>query len=116
MSKDREAPLVDLERVTTARLNEDLMVSALVEDPSGIQYVALRYRRVSQFEDYAHEQMVYNASSGKYEATIPACYFDGKYDLMYFIEAMDTKGNGRMYPDMEIETPYVIVHLDRQAI
>ncbi|MDX2429438.1 MAG: hypothetical protein QNK35_00805 [Bacteroides sp.] len=116
VSNDREAPLVDLERFASAKLNVDLKVSAHVKDSSGIQNVVLRYRRVSQFEDYESESMAYNASTGKYEARIPAQFFDGKYDLMYFIEAMDTKGNGRMYPDLEIETPYLIVHLDRQGI
>jgi hypothetical protein len=28
---------------------------------------------------------------------------------MYYIEAMDEHGNGRVYPDLEIETPYVVV-------
>ena len=38
---------------------------------------------------------------------------DGKYDVMYFVEAFDKQGNGRMFPDMEKETPYIIVRLDR---
>ena len=32
----------------------------------------------------------------------------------HFLEAMGTIGNGPMYPDMENETPDVMVHLDRQ--
>jgi hypothetical protein len=32
---------------------------------------------------------------------------------MYFIEAMDTAGNGRIYPDLEVETPYIVVRLQR---
>ncbi len=58
-------------------------------------------------------EMMLDASTGRYEAEIPASFFEGKYDVMYFVEAMDTVGNGRMYPDMEVETPYVIVHLER---
>jgi hypothetical protein len=33
---------------------------------------------------------------------------------MYFIEAMDNVGNGRIYPDMDKETPYVVIKLDRE--
>jgi hypothetical protein len=32
---------------------------------------------------------------------------------MYFVEVLDAKGNGRMYPDLEKELPYVIVQLAR---
>ena len=28
---------------------------------------------------------------------------------MYFIEAVDKKGAGRMFPDLEVETPYVLI-------
>ncbi len=36
-----------------------------------------------------------------------------KYDLMYYIEAVDVHDNGRIFPDLEKETPYVVVHLRR---
>jgi hypothetical protein len=32
---------------------------------------------------------------------------------MYLIEAMDACGNGAIYPDLEVETPYVVVQLER---
>ena len=32
---------------------------------------------------------------------------------MYFIEAMDNEGNGRIYPDLNKETPYIVVKLQR---
>ncbi|MEX0321872.1 MAG: hypothetical protein AB3N63_06910 [Puniceicoccaceae bacterium] len=113
VSDDRDPPVVKLERLNSAKLNQPLIVTARVEDPSGIKRVMLRYRRVSQFEDYASAEMKLNAATGYYEAVIPSSLFDGLYDVMYLIEAMDKKGNGRMYPDMDFETPYVIVHLNR---
>jgi len=30
---------------------------------------------------------------------------------MYYIEAMDERGNGSIYPDLEKETPYVVVEV-----
>ncbi len=113
ITNDEEPPNVEVERILHAPLNKELKISAKVEDASEIGKVILRYRRVSQFEDYQSVSMIYNDTLGVYEASIPASYFDGKYDVMYFIEAMDTKGNGSMYPDMEKETPYVIVQLNR---
>jgi len=32
---------------------------------------------------------------------------------MYFFEVMDNKGNGKIYPDLEEEVPYVVVKLWR---
>ncbi len=44
---------------------------------------------------------------------IPSSFIDSKWDLMYFVEVMDTNGRGRMYPDLEKETPYVVVSARR---
>ena len=112
-SYDQEPPMADIYRVSTANTGSAIKVTARVWDPSGIQSVVLRYRRVSQFEDYQSAPMVYNNESDSYQAQIPSAYTDGIYDVMYFIEATDKMGNGRMYPDMELETPYVIVSLER---
>jgi dienelactone hydrolase len=35
---------------------------------------------------------------------------------MYFIEVIDKRGNGKIYPDLEKETPYVVVRLRRESI
>jgi hypothetical protein len=32
---------------------------------------------------------------------------------MYFLEVMDRDGNGRIYPDLDQETPYIVVRLQR---
>jgi len=105
---------VELDRISTAKTGKTINVSARVWDPSGIETVTLRYRRVIQFEDYQSVAMVFNDATGRYHGQIPSEFTTGKYDVMYFIEATDKKGNGRMYPDMEKETPYIIVSIERQ--
>ena len=112
---DSEAPVVELDRISTAKAGSTINVSARVWDPSGLEGVVLRYRRVSQFEDYQSAPMLYDNTTGRYQARIPSEFTQGKYDVMYFIEATDKEGNGRMYPDMEKETPYIIVSLERQG-
>ena len=32
---------------------------------------------------------------------------------MYYVEAVDRQGNGRIYPDLEIETPYAVASVKR---
>jgi hypothetical protein len=48
-----------------------------------------------------------------YSAGIPASFIDPQWDLMYFIEIVDGHGNGRIYPDLEVETPYWLVSVKR---
>jgi hypothetical protein len=110
---DLDPPFAELDRISTAESGSSIYVSASVRDPSGVRSVVLRYRRVSQFEDYRSENMTYNEHSDTWKASIPPEYTSGEYNVMYFIEATDSHGNGRMYPDMELEIPYVIVDLER---
>ncbi len=114
ISDDREPPKVRLERAGGVRPGEDLTVRAAVSDVSGIRWARVRYRHVTQFEDYKATEMRRNPSTGLYEATIPGRFIVPEWDVMYFVEAMDKKGNGRMYPDLEKEAPYVIVPLERR--
>jgi hypothetical protein len=75
--------------------------------------VRLRYRSVTQYQDYETLPMKRVGESDQYEATIPAAAVNPKFDFMYFFEVMDNAGNGKIYPDFEKETPYVIVKLER---
>ena len=46
-------------------------------------------------------------------AAFLASFIDPHWDLMYFIEVVDRAGNGRIYPDLEVETPYIINSVTR---
>jgi len=108
-----DPPSVRLLPVAAATSGHDVVVSASVTAPFGIKWVRLRYRHLTQFEDYQAAEMALDAKSGLYTGRIPSSFIDSRWDLMYFIEAVDARGAGRMYPDLEIETPYVIVAVQR---
>jgi len=57
--------------------------------------------------------MLAETESENYMVTVPASEIDTRFDFMYFIEVMDNDGQGRIYPDLEVETPYIIVALER---
>jgi dienelactone hydrolase len=76
--------------------------------------VRLRYRSVNQYQDYRTLEMTPAGKKDQYQAVIPAEHVLPKWDLMYFIEVIDNRGNGKIYPDLEKETPYVIVKLQRE--
>ena len=86
-----------------------LRISAKVTDPASIKWMRLRYRHVTQFEDYATADMTLDSTTGIYSARIPASFVDSRWDLMYFVEAVNENGAGRMYPDLDVETPSVIL-------
>jgi hypothetical protein len=91
----------------------DFPIKAKVTAPAGIKWIRLRYRHVNQKEDYQSADMTLDPRAGVYTASIPATFIDPQWDLMYFIEIVDRKGNGRIYPDLEIETPYRVLSVKR---
>jgi hypothetical protein len=80
---------------------------------SGVKWVRLYYRAVNQQLEYKDIPMNAAAGSDEYTAVIPATEIDPTYDLMYYVAIMDRKGNGRIYPDLNKETPYRIIKLIR---
>ena len=113
ITNDDQPPQVELGQVQSPKPGSPVDVTAKVRDASGVKWVRLRYRHLTQFEDYRTEEMKYDPQMGLWSATIPGTFVVPQYDLMYFIEAVDTQGNGRMYPDMDVEMPYVVLKLDR---
>lgn len=110
---DADPPSVTHDRIHAAPAATALTVSADVQDPSGIKWVRLRYRSVNQKEDYRTLPMLPAGPPGRYQATVPAEQVVPSFDFMYFIEAMDAAGNGGIYPNLNRETPYIVVRLGR---
>ena len=112
MSDDRSPPTVIHTPIATAAAARPLTVTATVRDPSGVQWVRLRYRGVNQHFDYKTLAMLPTGQQNRYVATVPGKQITRQWDFMYFIEVMDTCGNGAIFPDLNTTTPYVVVHLD----
>jgi hypothetical protein len=110
---DSTTPRVEHERIGTARAGRPLRIVARVTDASGVRSVRLRYRHVTQFEDYETLDMQPTGEAGSYAATVPAEALSPQWDFMYFIEAIDAAGNGTMWPDLAGDMPYVIVKIQR---
>jgi len=113
MTNDQEAPVLEHQPVMTAKPGQPLKIQAKVQDPSGIKWVRLRYRAVNQHGDYKKLMMLPVGKNGLYEAVIPGREIKTEWNIMYLFEVMDHEGNGKIYPDFEKETPYIIVELDR---
>jgi dienelactone hydrolase len=90
--------------VTSAPAEKPLTVTAEARDPSGVKSVRLRYRGVNQYLDYRTLEMTPTGKRDQYQAVIPAEH------------VLDNRGNGKIYPDLEKETPYVVVRLQRENI
>ncbi|MDO8543514.1 MAG: hypothetical protein Q7S40_23995 [Opitutaceae bacterium] len=110
---DHDPPQVEHVRLTTAKVGQPLRLTTRVTDPSGIDSVRLRYRHVTQYEDYATLEMKPTGAPGIFEATVPGEFLVPQWDFMYLVEAIDRAGNGMMWPDLAKEMPYVFVKLER---
>ena len=87
---DLTPPPVEHERVAHRRRSASpLRIVARVTDPSGVKSVRLRYRHVTQYEDYATLDMQPTGRPDEYAATIPGEFLEPTWDAMYFIEAID---------------------------
>ncbi len=106
-------PAVTLRPAPMALPGHDEVIVADVRSAAGIKSLRLRYRHVTQFEDYETAEMTVDPATKSYTARIPASFIDPKWDLMYFVEAIGLNGRGRIYPDLDIETPYVMVPVKR---
>jgi hypothetical protein len=113
VTADNQPPSVRHSAIETAVAGRPLAIAATVTDPCGVEKALLRYRGVSQTQEYAAVPMLPSGSGDRFEARIPGNAIDPKWDLMYFIEVFDKCGNGRIYPDLEKETPYIVVRLQR---
>lgn len=110
-----EARLFNIEHqpVSSAPAGKPITVVVKVLAAGGIKWVRVSYRNVNQEQEYKVLQMKPTGEKDVYQAIIPAEEINPKWDVMYFIQVMDNKGNGMIYPDLNVETPYKIVKLIR---
>jgi hypothetical protein len=113
VTKDNKPPRLKHKPITNAPAAKPLIVTADVDDPSGVKWVRLRYRSVTQYQDYKNLDMVETKKKGQYRAVVPGEDIEAKWDFMYLFEVMDNKGNGKIYPDLEKQAPYIVVKLQR---
>ncbi len=111
---DGRPPEVKLDPSGMAEPGKDFAVAARVSDADGVKSVVLRYRHLTQYEDYVSAPMELDAKTGLYRGVIPGGFVGKKWDVMYFVEALDQAENGRNYPDLEEGAPYVVVEVKRQ--
>src|SRR5262249_44922447 len=77
-------PRVRLEPVGKAQPSHDLGVAARAEAGPAIKSMRLRYRHLTQFEDYRTVDMSLDRASGLFVANIPGDFITPKWDLIYF--------------------------------
>jgi hypothetical protein len=104
---------ISVARVPAAKPGRDLTVTASAEGESELEWIRLRYRHLTQFEDFETVEMTRDPATGNYVGTIPGSFIVPEWDLMYFVEAVAKNGDGRIVPNLEQEMPYVIVPVDR---
>lgn len=121
---DKYAPQVSHALIDSVFTNIDLDIEAIITDPSGIRIARVYYRGVTQFQDYQVRDM--ERQGNKFSLHLSADeirdvveYKDttgALWDFMYFIEAIDSLGNGCIYPDFNAAAPYVIAHLPHKTL
>jgi hypothetical protein len=96
-----------------ALANQSVSIRLRASAPRGIKWIRLFYRAVNQQLEYKDLPMEPDGRPDGYRAVIPVAGIDPSYDLMYYIALMDKGGYGRIFPDLNKETPYKIIKLIR---
>jgi len=115
VTDDSTPPVLRAAPIVSAAARHPLRITAHVTDPSGVKWVHLRYRGVSEHQDFKLLNMLPTGKGDEYEAIVPGEDIDPHFDLMYLFEVMDDAGNGKIYPDLARETPYIVVHVTSHA-
>ena len=113
VTTDNQPPSLKHRPPKSAPAEKPLTITSRVHDPSGVKWVRLRYRSVNQTMDYKTLAMTATRADGEYRAVVPPEDIVPEWDFMYFFEVMDNKGNGKIYPDLENQMPYIVVELQR---
>jgi hypothetical protein len=111
-ASNRQPKLV-LQQAPKATPGNDLLITAKADAQTKLKSLRLRFRHLTQYEDYETTDMQLDPATGLYAGKIPGAYITSKWDLIYYLEAIDQNGHGRIYPDLDLETPYLIVAVRR---
>jgi len=98
---------------TGIRVGEPLAIKVKVSAPAGVKWVRLRFRSVNQEQDYQTLPLLSTGEKDTYQVIVPASQINPRWDFMYYLQVMDNKSRGRIYPDLNKETPYIITKLSR---
>ena len=108
---DPDPPVVEHNPVALCEPGKPLRLSFRVQDASELMSVKMHYRHLTQMEEYRVVDLT--TSGEQYEAAIPGDYINPRYDLMYYLEAVDRFGNGVFYPNPDRVPPYIVVKVRR---
>jgi hypothetical protein len=114
VTNDSTPPALNHTPIVSAQARRPLRFTALVHDPSGVKWVHLRYRGLSEHQDFKMLNMLPTGKDNEYAATVPGEEIDAHFDFMYLFEVMDNAGNGKIYPDLAKETPYIVVNVESE--
>ncbi len=98
--------------LSTAKAGAGLTVQIRVKAANGLQSVKLLYRDMNQYKEFETLDMK-PVAGNLFSAVIPGSSITGKWDLQYLFEVMDKQHHGMIWPDLDKETPYVIVKVNR---
>ncbi|WP_143525131.1 hypothetical protein [Labilibacter marinus] len=112
-ARPRSSLVAEVVKSKSAVPGKDYKIQIKVTEANKVDKIRLRYRHLTQFEDYKSVDMLQGLAENIFEASIPGAFIEQRWDLMYFVEIIDSEGGGIRMPDFDKEMPYVIVHIKR---
>ena len=106
---DQKLPSIQHEPVTAAKAGKDIDVTAKVHSTCPLQSVRLHYRHLNQYYQWNIVEM--ESDGSVYRFDIPGDYITANWDLMYYLEVVDERGEGSFAPESDpVSTiPYWVI-------
>lgn len=111
VGQDSDPPLVEHTPAQSCVPGHPLRLAFRIRDASPLVAAKLHYQHLTRMEQFESAEL--KASGEFHQATIPGAYIDARYDLIYYVEAVDQFGNATFYPDPDRSLPYVVVKVFR---
>ena len=104
ISNDFSAPVLSHRFKGRKGHPQQIKITVKAVDKSGVKSVRLFYKALPAYLNWRSVAMK-NTGGGNYEASVPL----SARGLMYHFEALDTHGNGAVFPDPQKETPFFVI-------
>lgn len=106
ISDTENAPKVEISNIKTIKTNDidgKVLISGNITDPDGISIAKLYYKKMPSTSNW--QSMVIGMENESFITEVPITY-EG---IQFRIEAVDTNGNGLVWPDVQKTVPYITI-------
>ena len=104
VTDDNQPPVIKYEMKQSEIPAHEFIIKARISDPSGVKSARVFYKLQPSYLNWTSKKMT-NIDDNEYQVILPL----SARGLMFHFEAIDNHGNGTIYPNPNLATPYYVI-------